>query len=125
MPDNKVLNYFDNIDNEGLLLINLAYFIIILPTLLSALILKEAWLLYTSAFVGFLWLIWDILFLYSRYKLNKEEKELLVNSVSFPQHDFCDFCGAPLDNVPAMIDGDTMIIFCPSCKKENIIKGEK
>lgn len=125
MQESALFRYFDQLERTDLLFINFAFLIIIIPGLIFGLLSKSSWMLYVALVVLFFFVCWNCLYFYTKFKLNKQEKELLKTIPSFPQLDFCDYCGKSLeDSAPAVIDSN-LIIVCPHCGKENIVKSEE
>jgi len=125
MQESALFRYFDKFERTDLLFINFAFLIIIIPGIIFGLLSKISWMLYVALVVLFFFVCWNCLYFYIKFKLNKQEKELLKTIPSFPQLDFCDYCGKSLeDSAPAVIDSN-LIIICPHCGKENIVKSEE
>ncbi|MHA1304029.1 MAG: hypothetical protein ACTSQE_02050 [Candidatus Heimdallarchaeaceae archaeon] len=125
MPKFSLLTYFDNIEKEEFLLINSAFLIVIIPGLIIGLLLQVQWVTYTAIVVSSMFFIWNAFYTYANLKFSKLEKEILIKAPNFPVQDFCDICGKPLTDAVSTIEENVLVIICPYCHGENVIKAEE
>lgn len=120
----SILEFFDGIDKNEYIIIAISSMLAIITGLVIGFSRSLSWVWILSLVLLVLFIVFSLLTYYANYKWKKREVEILTSAPSFPEQVYCEVCGNDLSEGERRIQNDLLIIICPKCNAENIVKGE-
>ena len=120
-----LLEFFDNIDRKDYIWVTLSSMLAIITGFIIGFSKHLVWIWGLAIVLLVIFIAFSLLVYYANYRWKKTEVQTLTTAPSFPAQDFCEVCGKPLENGEEKIQNDLLIIVCPYCNAENVVKGEK